>query len=91
MIRRRVLGLLATAAFVGGTMAVGTADPAQAQLSECRSWMSTGSCFESRFNENPDPTDTRPAPQMAIGQQPVQAAVASQAAPQTQAQPAGEE
>ena len=98
MVRRLMVGTIAAAALLGGTLAFGLADSAQAQVFECRaSFGGNAACGEVRFNESPDPREPRPQMQIAgqaqmppqTGQASVQSA--SQAAPQAEAQPAGEE
>ena len=95
MVRRLAIGTIAAAALLG----VGFGGHAQAQ--GCATWITNGACEESHFNQNPDPSDARPAMQIAgqaqmppAGAQATTASApqaASQAAPQADAQPAGEE
>ena len=93
MVRRFAIGTIAAAALFGMSLA----GHAQAQ-SSC-TYAGNSACGEIRFNEAPDPRDGRPAMQLAgQAQMPPASAQAqssgpsaSQAAPQAEAQPAGEE
>ncbi|HZS02288.1 MAG TPA: hypothetical protein VFE37_26465 [Chloroflexota bacterium] len=93
MVRRLAIGTIAAAALFGGAFAA----TAQAQVANCDSWNRGGACGEIRFNASPDPSDAAPQIQIAgQAQMPPAAAQASsattsQAAPQAEAQPAGEE
>lgn len=91
MVRRLAIGTIAAAALLG----VGLTGQAQAQ-SSC-TYAGNNACGEVRFNASPDPSDARPAiqiagqAQMPTASAPASAQSASQAAPQAEAQPAGEE
>ncbi|HLH27007.1 MAG TPA: hypothetical protein VK066_31170 [Chloroflexota bacterium] len=93
MIRRLAIGTIAAAALLGA----GFSGQAQAQTQTCATWITNGACGESHFNQAPDPSDPRPAMQIAGQAQLPPAAAqaatgsASQAGPQADSQPAGEE
>jgi len=86
MVRRIVFGALAVAAVAGSA---GWAAPAQAQVSDCRSWYSLA-CGEAYFNMNPDPLDVALA-QAAASAARAQSQPVTQAAAQSQPQPDADE
>jgi hypothetical protein len=90
MVRRLVCGTLAAAA-LAGSIGLGVATPAQAQVSNCDSWNRGGACVETYFNMTPDPLDLAQAQAVAAAIVTTATQATSQAASQTQAQPAGEE
>jgi hypothetical protein len=97
--RGGVIGSLAAAALLAGSVAVSSAPRAQAQAFDCAAEFGTAgvACGEIRFNMSPAPDTVPPTPILAGPPPPAVVAAQpgppdqSQAGPQEEAQPGGME